>query len=295
MSAALGRLSAVLHARRTFLTVAAAALTSLVTAGCGLSSDTDIVARVDDAELDRELFRELVDARREQSGIPADSLSDSEAARIDGQTARGIAGQFVTLELVRNDLRQLGIDEPAVDGELRGAERFDAEYSAIGEAWVGAPSELIGDERLRDWYDQGPQTSGVFCVQHILVADLEAAGAVTDRLDAGEAFATVAAEESLDTQSGLQGGSLGCTPTRTFRQTYIPEFVDGSLGLDIGTPSGPVESQFGQHIIRVMPFDELTGDDLLVSRLVALSDWHDVETDPLIGVWEFPSVLPLGT
>ena len=59
-------------------------------------------------------------------------------------------------------------------------------------------------------------------------------------------------------------------------------------------PTAPVESDFGFHIIRLAPFDTLSGNDLLVARLIALDDWHDVETDPEIGVWSFPAVAPLG-
>jgi len=50
----------------------------------------------------------------------------------------------------------------------------------------------------------------------------------------------------------------------------------------------------GALALHLTPFEELAGDDILVSRLIALADWHEVETDPEIGVWEFPNVVPLG-
>jgi hypothetical protein len=282
-------LSAVLSKRGLLIPVAL-----VVLAGCGSVPNSDVVARVGDAELDRDEFSTLVDARRAATGVPVDSLPEAEAARVDGETARGITGQFVVMELVRSDMIELGLEVPDVDSGLEGAERFDAEYQAIGTAWSATPPETMADDRLREWYEQGPTESGVACVQHILVEERAQADDVLARLEAGEPFADVAADSSTDPGSAAQGGSLGCAPLSTFRQQFIPEFVDGSLAAEVGVPTQPIETEFGHHVIRVTPFDELAGDDILVSRLIALADWHDIETDPEIGVWEFPNVVPLG-
>jgi hypothetical protein len=268
--------------------------TLVVLAGCGAVPDNDVVARVGDAELDRDEFSALVDARRAATGVPSDSLPEAEAARVDGETARGITGQFVVMELVRSDMIELGLELPEVDSSLEGADRFDAEYQAIGLAWSSAPPETMADARLGDWYAQGPTESGIACVQHILVEERADADAVLERLGTGESFADVAADSSTDPGSAAQGGSLGCAPVSTFRQQFIPEFVDGALAAEVGVPTEPIETEFGLHVIRVTPFEELSGDDILVSRLVALADWHEVETDPEIGIWEFPNVVPLG-
>lgn len=263
---------------------------SLFASGCGSVSDGDVVARVDDSELDRESFTQLVNDRE-----AADPAGDQDgSARTTGETARDVTGQFVTLELVRRDLEAMGVPIPPVDSSLTGAERFDAEYQAIGQTWVQQGSDVLGDPALRAWYDQGPSESGVACVQHILVAEESEAQAVLDRLDAGESFGDVAAQTSLDTQSGVQGGSLGCQPLSNFTQTYVPEFVEGSLAAEIGVPSQPVESDFGHHVIRIVPFDELSSDDVILTRLIALGQWHDVETDPEIGAWGWLNVEPLG-
>jgi parvulin-like peptidyl-prolyl isomerase len=84
---------------------------------------------------------------------------------------------------------------------------------------------------------------------------------VLDRLGAGDSFAELAAEYSIDPGSGQQGGVLPCSSTGTFANTYIPEFVDAALAADVGDPVGPVASQFGFHVILVRPFDDL-GDEL---------------------------------
>jgi parvulin-like peptidyl-prolyl isomerase len=274
------------------VSVVCAVVAIALLSGCDSVSDGDVVVRVDDAELDRDTFTELVNDREAADPNAIDAQNDPD--RASGDTARAVAGQFVTLELVRLDLEQLGVPVPEVDDNLTGAERFDAEYQAVGQTWVLQGSALLGDEQLRAWYELGPSESGVACVQHILVAEEAEAQAVLDRLAAGEAFGAVAAETSLDTQSGAQGGSLGCQPVSAFSEAFIPEFVEGSLGAEVGVPTQPVESQFGQHVIRIAPFDELTNDDVLLTRLIALGQWHDVETDPEIGAWEWLNVAPLG-
>jgi parvulin-like peptidyl-prolyl isomerase len=285
----------VLHTRARRITLATSALLLAgALAGCSTVTESDIVARVDDAELDRDQFAELVDARRAAEGVPVDSLPEPVAARVEGQTARDIAGQFVTAELVRNDLAALGIEVPEVDSELPALEQFDTEYQLLGQAWVTASPELLADEKLREFYEQGPSTTGVVCVQHILVAEQAEAQAVIDRIDGGEQFEAVAADTSLDTQSGAQGGSLGCSPVDAFRDTFVPEFVDGALATEFGVVSEPVESEFGFHLIRTVPFDGLVGNDLLLTRLVALGAWHDVMTDPEVGTWSVINVVPLG-
>jgi hypothetical protein len=290
-------LSAVLHTRAHRVSVAAAGviLAGVLTTGCGAVSDNDVVASVDDATLHRDLFADLVADREAAAGLPADAQSDADLARTDGDTARGITGQFITAELARSDLDAFGIAVPPIDSSLTGAPRFDAEYQAIGQAWVGAPHELIADDPLRDWYNQGPQETGWACVSHILVEDEAQARAVLDRLDGGEEFGAVAADVSLDTGSAAQGGSLGgCMPVANFQEQYDPDFVDAALAAEVGVPTQPVETQFGQHVIKIVPFDELSDNDVLAARLIALGDWHDVETDPEIGVWSFPNVTALG-
>jgi len=200
----------------------------------------------------------------------------------------------VTGELVRADLTAMDVAIPEVDSSLTGAERSDAEFNTLAQTWIAQGDAVLGDQALKDYYDQGPAESEVACVQHILVADESDAQAVLDRLDAGEAFADVAANASLDTQSAAQGGALGCRPLSAFTAQFIPEFVEGSLAAEVGVPTQPVESQFGQHVIRVAPFEELSADDLILTRLIALGHWHDVQIDPQIGAWQSGRVEPLG-
>jgi parvulin-like peptidyl-prolyl isomerase len=126
------------------------------------------------------------------------------------------------------------------------------------------------------------------CASHILVATADEADAVVARLDDGEDFATVASEVSTDTGSGAAGGSLGCNAPAQ----YVAEFRDALIGLEDGARSGPVESQFGFHIISREGVDtsSVTTADVigLAARDIAIGALQDADVDVLerLGTWD---------
>jgi parvulin-like peptidyl-prolyl isomerase len=84
-------------------------------------------------------------------------------------------------------------------------------------------------------------------VAHILVASQAEAQDILNQLKAGASFAKLAQQDSTDTQSGAQGGSLGCLMAGAF----VPAFQKAAEAAPFGTPIGPVKSQFGYHVILV--------------------------------------------
>jgi peptidyl-prolyl cis-trans isomerase D len=106
--------------------------------------------------------------------------------------------------------------------------------------------------------------------RHILVADAETAQEVLDRLEAGDDFAALAAEYSMD-GSGTSGGDLGWFT----RDMMVAEFSEAAFNLEIGEISPAVESQFGFHIIQVLGKDvfPLTGTQLDQARETRFQEW----------------------
>ncbi len=67
------------------------------------------------------------------------------------------------------------------------------------------------------------------------------------RIRAGEEFAVVAREASDDPGSGARGGDLGWFG----EGRMVPAFQDAAFGAAVGRIVGPVESEFGFHLIEV--------------------------------------------
>ena len=106
-------------------------------------------------------------------------------------------------------------------------------------------SSIDEDEaKLNELYASTPiQVSA----SHILVNDDLTANLVKEKLNAGEDFAELAKEYSQDPGSASNGGSLGYFA----RGVMVKEFEDVAFSLAVGEVSGPIQSQFGYHIIKV--------------------------------------------
>ncbi len=82
--------------------------------------------------------------------------------------------------------------------------------------------------------------------RHILVADEATCQDLKTRIEGGEDFASVAREHSA-CPSGQQGGDLGeFSPGMMVR-----EFDTVVFSADLGKVHGPVQTQFGYHLIEI--------------------------------------------
>jgi parvulin-like peptidyl-prolyl isomerase len=133
-------------------------------------------------------------------------------------------------------------------------------------------------------------------IAHILVKTESEARAIADQLAGGASFATLAENESTDSQSAPSGGLLGClTPN-----TYVPAFQQAADAATVGTPTAPVETSFGFHIILVTSAPAPTYDDVkpqvvqalqqeasqkLSTAVNALYKRFKVHVDPRFGTW----------
>ncbi len=178
----------------------------------------------------------------------------------------------------------------------------------INEALLEQAGPLTEDD-LRAAFEEQQADLAQVCTSHILVPTEEEARVALQRVQDGEDFAAVAQELSIG-PSGPDGGDLGCTPPSAF----VPEFADAAMAADIGAPVGPVETQFGFHVIlvndRIEPtFEEareqlqaqLEGQrqsELLDAWRVEVLSAADVEVDEKYGRWvtdPVPQIIPPGT
>jgi peptidyl-prolyl cis-trans isomerase C len=85
-------------------------------------------------------------------------------------------------------------------------------------------------------------------VRHILVKEESEAKDIIAQLQKGGKFNKLAAEKSIDKQSGKNGGELGWIN----QGTVVPEFFNALMKMNKGVVSiEPVKTDFGWHIIKV--------------------------------------------
>lgn len=81
---------------------------------------------------------------------------------------------------------------------------------------------------------------------HILVANINKAMELMERINGGESFAALAKQFST-CPSGKSGGDLGF-----FRRgQMVKAFEDAAFGAKQGEVVGPIQTQFGYHLIQV--------------------------------------------
>jgi parvulin-like peptidyl-prolyl isomerase len=132
---------------------------------------------------------------------------------------------------------------------------------------------VLRDKLREALAEEVPTSAEQAHARHILVETEAEAQAVIERLKAGEDFADLAAELSIDPGSAAEGGDLGFVPRGAF-----VEPVNGAVfSLPIGEISEPLQSQFGWHVVEVLEQEvrELSPLDYQRVQRLALSDWLD--------------------
>ncbi len=200
-----------------------------------------------------------------EAGFGIDPTADEIAAEVDRVFSLQGAGLTREEFLEAQNISEAGLDKYAA--QLLIGEQVLAQLEAdIPVATTEEANQLLLDD---------PAAWTEVCSAHILVATEEEASAVLERLDGGEDFAAIAIELSLDTGSGAAGGDLGCASP----SGYVDEFAAATLTANVGEVYGPVETQFGFHLIRVDSRSEATTDELIESladvRLAeAVDEWY---------------------
>lgn len=121
-----------------------------------------------------------------------------------------------------------------------------------------ALQDAIGDIESGDTADMTLYADA----RHILVETEEAAADIIAALNAGESFSELAKANSTDTGSGAAGGELDWAPV----SNYVAEFAEAVRTAEIGAIVGPVETDFGFHIIQVRAREQREATDAEISR-----------------------------
>ena len=214
------------------------------------------VFRDDSGRFDRETYEYFVD---DQYGSEAAFIEDQRRSLLSFKMLRLLnrlpeVSEGEARSALRRELEELRLAALVLDPELD--TEVEVSESEVAGVIAERPSEVraLYAERAEQ-YDRPERVRA----RHILIsvtrdADEEAVAEALARLEqararleAGEAFETVAEEVSEDNGSALQGGDLGFFA----RGQMVPDFEDAAFALAPGETSEAVRSDFGWHLIRV--------------------------------------------
>ncbi len=91
-----------------------------------------------------------------------------------------------------------------------------------------------------------PAPVDYLCSNHILTTTEQEAQDALERVNGGDDFAELAKELSTG-PSGAEGGDLGCGP----RGRFVSAFEEAAYAASTGEVIGPVQTEFGWHIIEI--------------------------------------------
>ena len=264
----------------------------LLLSSCGSSSSA---IEVGQTSLDREELNTWIIERGYNGEAPA---------TLDTEVVAGVVQQFIEFEA----LVDLLVEHDVVPSQ---ADLEEAESQLVANGFEPDSPVL---ERLTTWQaalnlanQLGPGVESAYetyshlaghelCTSHILVSSRSEANDLMGSLADGADFSDLAISFSQDPGSGSQGGNLGCVATGVF----VPEFERAVLGalqqLDVvpgETLVGPVQSQFGFHIIRIDEIKVITPPAFLDAGQKALQQLvefatmtREVSLDSRYGSWD---------
>lgn len=156
---------------------------------------------------------------------------------------KGIYDQLIQQEVLAQSVTGLGPRAIAtLDNEKRGYISGLAIDAIVKEAVTDEALQKAYDDRFKD---AKPQTE--YNAAHILVATEEEANALKEQLAGGADFAELAKAKSTDTGSGANGGDLGWFGLGMM----VKPFEEAVVGAKVGEVTGPVQTDFGYHLILV--------------------------------------------
>lgn len=172
-----------------------------------------------------------------------ETLPEQYQSMPDDVLFKGILDQLVQQEVLRQSVSEMSPRNAAMlANQARGY--------VSGLAMEKVALAAVTDEALQAAYDArfkdaAPQTE--YHASHILVKTAEEAEAIKADLAAGGNFADIAKAKSLDTGSGAAGGDLGWFGLGMM----VKPFEDAVVAAKVGEVTGPIQTEFGYHLILV--------------------------------------------
>ncbi|MFH1278505.1 MAG: peptidylprolyl isomerase [Candidatus Eisenbacteria bacterium] len=156
----------------------------------------------------------------------------------------GLLRRLIQNRLLEQEGYRIGADSlPAVRNQVRELRRHKGMMALLDSVSNGVAEPTEAE------LDSFTNVSNIMNrVSHILVTEKEEARALRESLETGVSFGDLAARHSLDSTSAKKMGDLGWAREGRF----VPEFEEAVRSLEPGGTAGPVKTQFGWHLVRLV-------------------------------------------
>ncbi|GAB4476971.1 MAG: peptidylprolyl isomerase [Anaerolineae bacterium] len=216
------------------------------------------LALVNGQPITREMFeREMA---RFEAGQAALGFQVADQAAYQQQ----VLNLLIEQELIRQLAAEQGIviDEAQIDAEINsmiaetGQAYFDSwlisNFYSLEEFRELVRMDMITDRLIDPIISSIPTRGPHVHARHILVNSPDEAASILNRLQAGEDFAALAAQYSVDVTTRSTGGDLGWFPRGVL---LVPEVEEAAFNLAPGQLSGVIESALGYHVVQTLETD----------------------------------------
>lgn len=243
-----------------------------------VAADDPVVVRVGDKEETLSNFNDRFEiAIRSLAAQQGIGLTEELRAQLEGFKPQFLQRRSTELLLISEaEARDIGVEEGFVDSQIDEIKASMPEGSSFEDFLANAgfkdeaqfrdyihETELlqnvvsslqsdieVSEEDLTAAYEEQKdqfQTDERVCARHILVETEDAANDLLSQINDGADFAELASANSIDPSGASNGGDLGCFG----RGMMVPPFEEAAFTAETDQPVGPVQSQFGYHLILV--------------------------------------------
>lgn len=172
-----------------------------------------------------------------------ETLAEQYQSLPDDVLFNGILEQLIQQEVLRQSVTDMSPRHTAsLDNQTRGYVSGVAMETVVLQAVTDEALQAAYDARFKDAASQTEYSAA-----HILVNTVEEAEALKAKLAEGADFGELATVSSIDNGSGALGGELGWFGLGMM----VKPFEDAVVAAKVGEVTGPVQSEFGFHLILV--------------------------------------------
>jgi peptidyl-prolyl cis-trans isomerase C len=219
----------------------------------------------------------------ELANVNGTSITTEDYKRNMAQVPPQMKGQFssfeekekflniiVDREVLTQEAKKAGMDkDPAFIDELEQAKK----EILVNLMAQKLNKEKVNDEALRAYFNKNIKDFQLVHASHILVKSEEEAKKIKKELSAGGDFSELAKKYSTDPGSGQKGGDLGFFN----RKQMVQPFSDLAFKLKPNEMGGPIKTQFGYHLIKVLEvkspkFEEITQENNRAIRTAIINE-----------------------